>query len=138
MEVIIGMLAVAISLFYFHRFTLTSSQAALLQAGAVRRPLSSELKSQPVLGLATISPAIYENGVRALLTDKGIVLSFKGTAEEYFLPMSLISVTGKSWLYHPLTFGHGKQTVKLNLGDGLPERIKKIKSEGNIQSAPHN
>ena len=56
-------------------------------------------------------------------------MKFRGCNEELFLPLSLISLTGKPWPHNPLTFGHGKEIVNLDLEEEITKRIQRLKQE---------
>jgi hypothetical protein len=133
MKAIIGIVLVATCLYLLKLFIRKSSTATLLDAGATKMPLFPELKAQEPLGLAAISPARYENRVRALLKGDGLFVAFRDEEDAYYLPLSLISLTGKSWLQNPLVFGRGERQVELDFGDEITGNLKRMKAQTNIQ-----
>ena len=128
MKTILGITLVVICLYLLKHFTRNSSTANLLSAGATKVPISSELQAQEPLGLAAITPARYENRIRVLLKGDGIFVAFKDEKDAYYLPLSLITLTGKSWLHNPLIFGQNKCQVELDFGCEVTEAIKRMKS----------
>ena len=121
--------------FMFLRRKTSTSIARLVNKGAVRRPLSTESKDAEYLGWAIVPPVIHENNVRALLKSDGIILSFRGFADELFLPISLVSLSDKSWPNNPLTFGHGRGAIELDLGEEITKGIQALKQKESSNKA---
>lgn len=132
-KIIIGLILVVMCLYLLKHFTRNSSVVNLLNAGATKVSMFPELQMQEPLGLAAISPARYENRIRVLLKGDGIFVAFKDEKEAYYFPVSLITLTGKSWLHSPLIFGQGKCKVELDLGCEVTEAIKRMKNQTDIQ-----
>lgn len=128
MKIIIGLAFVVLCLYILKRSSGNASSANLLSAGATKVPMFPELQAQETLGLAAISPARYENRVRVLLKGDGIFVAFVGEATAYYLPLSLVTLTGKSWLHNPLVFGKDECQVELDLGGEVTEIIKRMKA----------
>ena len=124
----ISILAVVVAWLVFSRRRSSSFVARLTRAGAVRRPLSPELKPTRLYTRQVYAPAfLFEGPMSAILKPDGIVMTFRGCNEELFLPLSLISLTGKPWPHNPLTFGQGKDIVNLNLEKEITTRIQSLK-----------
>ena len=126
----ISILAAVVAWLGFSRWRSSSFVARLTLAGAVRRPLSPELKPTHLYTRQVYAPPfLFENPMRAFLKPDGIVVAFRGGNEELFLPLSLISLTGKPWPHNPLIFGRGKDIVNLNLEEEITTRIQRLKQE---------
>ena len=126
----ISILAVVVAWLVFSRWRSSSFVARLTRAGAVRRPLSPELKPTHLYTrLVYAPPFLFERPMRAFLKPDGIVMTFRGCNEELFLPLSLISLTGKPWPHNPLIFGRGKDIVNMNLEEEITSRIQRLKQE---------
>ena len=124
----ISILAVVVAWLVFSRRRSSSFVARLTRAGAVRRPISPELKPTRLYTRQVYAPAfLFEGPMSAILKPDGIVMTFRGCNEELFLPLSLISLTGKPWPHNPLTFGQGKDIVNLNLEKEITTRIQSLK-----------
>ncbi len=128
MKTIIGLALVVLCFYFMKRFARNSSSANLLKAGATQVPMFPELQAQEPLGLAAISPARYENRVRVLLKEDGLFVAYKDERHAYYLPLALITLTGKSWLHNPLAFGKDKCQIELDFGYKVTETIKRMKA----------
>lgn len=134
MKLVIGLALAAMCLFLLKHLTRNSSSLNLLNAGATKAPMFPELQAQEPLGLAAISPARHENRVRILLKDDGIFVAFKNENDAYYLPLSLITLTGRSCLHNPLIFGQDKYQVELDFGCEVTKVIKRMKAQTNVQT----
>ena len=130
MWLVISILAAIAAWLGFNHWRSSSFVARLTRAGAVRRPLSPELKPTRLYTRQVYAPPfLFEKPMRAFLKPDGVVMAFRGCNEELFLPLSLISLTGKPWPHNPLTFGHGKDIVNLNLEAEITKGIQKLEQE---------
>ena len=124
----ISIFAAVVAWLGFSHWRSSSFATRLTRAGAVRRPLSPELKPTRLYTRQVYAPPfLFEKPMSAVLKPDGVVMAFRGSAEELFLPLSLISLTGKPWPHNPLTFGHGKDLVNLNLEKEITTRIQSLK-----------
>ena len=124
----ISILAAVAAWLGFSHWRSSSFVARLTRAGAVRRPLSPELKpTRLYTRQVSAPPFLFEKPMSAVLKPDGVVMAFRGSAEELFLPLSLISLTGKPWPHNPLTFGQGIDIVNLNLEKEITTRIQSLK-----------